>query len=184
MNPIDDILRLLAEHGGSQYGGERVTQLEHALQCASLAEQAKAPAATIVACLLHDLGHLLDQHARGAAERGVDRRHEDIAAGHLSRWFDQAVTEPIRGHVDAKRWLVARETGYFETLSPASVTSLRVQGGPFSPEEAERFGAKPFAGEAIRLRRWDDEAKVQGAATPPLQHFRSYLEACLRPTAG
>ena len=179
-NPIDTILDLLDRHGGRQYGGEAVTQLEHALQCASLAERAGASAATISACLMHDLGHLLDQHARGAAERGVDRHHEDIAAGHLSRWFGEAVTQPIRGHVDAKRWLVACEKGYYETLSEASVTSLKVQGGAFSADEAKAFLDRPYANEAIQLRRWDDEAKVKDAKTPPLEHFRGYLTASLK----
>jgi phosphonate degradation associated HDIG domain protein len=178
--PIDDILGLLERLGGSQYAGEPVSQLEHALQCATLAEAAGAPAPTIAACLMHDLGHLLDQHAEGAAGRGIDRRHETIAAGHLSRWFGEAVTAPIRGHVDAKRWLVACEKGYLESLSPASVESLGVQGGPFSTQEAAAFLRQPYAAEAILVRRWDDEAKVAGKPTPSLAHFRGYLDATLK----
>src|SRR5258708_40113713 len=115
MSPVGEILLRLAQHGGSEYGGEPVTQLEHALQCASLAEKAGAAAPTIAACLMHDLGHLLDQHAKGAAARGIARHHEDIAAGHLSRWFGEAVTAPIRRHVDAQRWLGASEKSFFPT---------------------------------------------------------------------
>ena len=87
-----------------------------------------------------------------------------------------AVLEPIRLHVDAKRYLCTMEPGYWETLSPASQHSLVLQGGPFTPKEAMQFAAQPFAQEAIRLRRYDDHAKVPGLVTQPLRYYMAGLE--------
>lgn len=175
-----EILHMLAARGGAMYGNEAVTQLAHGVQCALLAEQDGANPATITAALLHDYGHLLLQDDAEAADRGEDLRHEDIAADELSQWFGPDVTEPIRLHVDAKRFLCASDPEYFATLSPASVTSLKVQGGPFTGREAEYFLSRPFAGEAVKLRRWDDLAKDPEMRTPPIQHFRDYVEASLK----
>ncbi len=180
MSIVDDLLALYAAKGRAQYGGEPVSQLEHALQSAALAEAERASDTLIAAALLHDAGHLVDRHADGAAEAGVDRQHEDIAAGYLSRWFIPEVIEPIRRHVAAKRCLVTTERGYFETLSEASVLSLTLQGGAFSAEEARLFLALPGVDDALRLRKWDDLAKVPGAKTPDLAHYRRHLESGLR----
>jgi phosphonate degradation associated HDIG domain protein len=175
MPDIDRLIALLAEKGGAQYGGEAVSQREHALQTAWLAEEAGASASLIAAALLHDLGHLLHRFGENPAERGVDDRHEAIAGKQLRTLFGAAVAEPVRLHVDAKRWLCATEPGYAAMLSPASVRSLALQGGPFAAAEADPFIAGPFAADAVRLRRWDDEAKIAGLETPPLAHFRRYL---------
>lgn len=172
---IDRLLGLFAEHGEAQY--ETVSQRAHALQCARLAEQEGAPPELITAALLHDIGHLLHKDGEAAALRGIDAKHELIAQKHLRRWFGPAVAEPVHLHVDAKRWLCANEPGYYSDLSPASQRSLALQGGTFTPEEAAAFGARPYAEDAIRLRRWDDLAKVPGLTTPPLEHFRQYIEA-------
>jgi len=179
MNPIDEVFERFDRHGGDVYGGERVRQLEHALQCAALAEDEGAPATLIAASLLHDIGHLIHDLGERPAARGIDDRHELLGRQWLARWFGEAVTEPVRLHVNAKRYLTATDPEYFATLSAASTRSLELQGGPFSPELAAGFIGLPFAREAVRLRRWDDEAKVPGKTTPDLAHFRRYLEASL-----
>ncbi|MBU2288264.1 MAG: HD domain-containing protein [Gammaproteobacteria bacterium] len=172
---IEDIVHLLGTVGQRQYGREAVSQLEHALQCAQLAEAHGEAGETVVAALLHDLGHLLvaaserDSSADSIAER--DDLHQFIALPFLRELFPPAVLEPMRLHVDAKRYLCATESGYWDTLSPASKRSLELQGGVYSPAEAQRFIAQPFAEEAVRLRRYDDAAKVPHWATPRLSHF-------------
>jgi phosphonate degradation associated HDIG domain protein len=179
MNPVDLVLERFARHGANNYGGERVLQLEHALQCAALAEAEGADAALITASLLHDIGHLIHDLGDSAAARGIDDRHELLGREWLSRWFGEAVTEPVRLHVNAKRYLTATDPGYFATLSAGSVRSLDLQGGPFTAQCAEGFIGLPFARDAVRLRRWDEGAKVAGKSTPDLLYFRRYLEASL-----
>lgn len=179
MSTSDDLIGMLALKGSAMYGNEAVTQLAHALQCAWLAERSGSPATTVAACLLHDIGHMVLDDDAEAAEDGIDLQHERIGADYLSQWFGAAVTQPVRLHVAAKRYLCTTERTYFGTLSPASVTSLNVQGGPFNPREAEHFAAQPFVSEAIKLRRWDDHAKNPEIETPPIAHFRAFLEASL-----
>ncbi|MCW8175880.1 phosphonate degradation HD-domain oxygenase [Verminephrobacter aporrectodeae] len=170
---VDDIGRLLATQGGEQYGREAVSQLAHALQCAQLAEQAGETPQTVVAALLHDLGHLLAPGGDGA---GQDDLHQYMVIPFLRALLPDAVLEPIRLHVDAKRHLCATEPGYWETLSLASQHSLTLQGGFFTPSEAAHFAALPFSAEALRLRRYDDHAKQPGLATPPLAYYLALLE--------
>jgi [1-hydroxy-2-(trimethylamino)ethyl]phosphonate dioxygenase len=179
MNPVDEIFELFEQRGGADYGGEWVSQLEHALQCAALAEEAGADAALISAALLHDIGHLVHELGREPATRGIDDRHELRGREWLSRRFGEDVTEPVRQHVNAKRYLTATDPGYFATLSPSSMRSLALQGGPFSAEHAAGFFSLPHAPAAVRLRRWDEGAKIPGKPTPGLEHFRPYLEASL-----
>ena len=179
MNPIDQVFERFDRHGGDDYGGERVRQLEHALQCAALAEEEGAPATLIAASLLHDIGHLIHDLGERPDARGIDDRHELLGRRWLARWFGEAVTEPVRLHVNAKRYLTATDPEYFATLSAASTRSLQLQGGPFSPELAAGFIGLPYAREAVLLRRWDEDAKVPGKPTPDLAHFRPYLEASL-----
>jgi len=179
MTAIDEISSLFLGGGGRLYGGEAVTQLAHALQCAAAAESENAAPALITAALLHDVGHLVHQLGRRPPGRGVDDRHEAAGAAFLERWFVPAVSEPARLHVDAKRYLCAVEPGYFGTLSKASVRSLDLQGGVFSAKDAAAFIRRPHAEDAVRVRRWDEAAKVTGLATPDLAHFCSYMGACL-----
>jgi [1-hydroxy-2-(trimethylamino)ethyl]phosphonate dioxygenase len=179
MNPIDRVFGCFDRHGSEDYGTDRVKQLEHALQCAALAEAEGAEATLITAALLHDIGHLIHDLGDSPAARGIDDRHEALGREWLAQWFGEAVTEPVRLHVPAKRYLTATDAGYFATLSPGSVRSLELQGGPFSPEGAADFIGQPFASEAVRLRRWDEAAKVPGKVTPDLAHFGRYLEASL-----
>lgn len=182
---VDELLSVLAEAGAERYGDERISQLQHALQSAALAEADNAPPALIAAALLHDVGHLVDRHAERAARKGIDRRHETIGSGYLASWFPPEVSEPVRLHVAAKRYLCAVDKAYAAGLSPASVRSLELQGGPFTAPEAEAFLRLPYAADAVALRRWDDLAKRVSAVTPPLEHYRACLETCLRPkTAG
>lgn len=179
--PVDTVLALLAREGGDQYGGEAITQREHALQAATLAREAGAPDALVAAALLHDVGHLIHRLGEDHAKRGIDDRHEALGAKWLARWFEPAVTEPIRWHVEAKRYLCAAEPGYFARLSEESVRSLALQGGVMDGAQAAAFAARPEAQDAVRVRRWDEEAKIVGWRTPGLDDFRPQLETCLRP---
>lgn len=182
MSPVDRIFETLETAGKARYGMEAINQLEHALQCAKLAEDEGADAALITAALLHDIGHLIHK-LDDAAAQGIDDRHEALGEKLVRRWFREEVVRPVALHVDAKRYLCAVERPYFDHLSPASVRSLELQGGPFASDEAEEFIVRAGAPEAVRLRRWDDDAKVKDLPTPPLSHFRPYVEACLRAEA-
>ena len=175
---IGDIIQLFETRGGDQYGGEAVSQIEHALQCAWLAEKARATPALVTAALLHDLGHLLHALGEEPAAGGIDDVHQFIAIPFLRRVFPEEVLAPIRLHVDAKRYLCAVEAGYWEALSPASKRSLELQGGIYTPAEAQSFMDQAFAQEDVQLRRWDDLAKTPGLATPDLAHFVSAMRAC------
>ena len=179
MTAFDEISELFEGARGRLYGGEQVTQLAHALQCAAAAEREGAPASLVVAALLHDVGHLVHDLGPRPAARGIDDRHEEGGAEWLRRRFVSAVSEPVRLHVAAKRYLCAVEPGYFGTLSPASVRSLALQGGRYDVAGAADFNAQPHAEDAVRLRRWDEAAKEAGLETPDLAHFRPHIEACL-----
>ena len=176
MSVVDDLSELFAQRGDSLYGGEAVTQREHALQAAWLAEKAGADAALIAAALLHDVGHLLHDLPDDATDDGIDDRHEELGERWLSRHFGPAVTEPVRLHVAAKRYLCAVEAEYFSELSPTSVQSLQLQGGPFSSDEVAEFERSPFFREAVELRRWDDDAKIVGLQTPDVDFFLEYVK--------
>jgi phosphonate degradation associated HDIG domain protein len=178
-NIIDVIFDEFRKHGDAVYLGEPVTLAEHMLQTAHAAEQDGADLWLVAAALLHDYGHLIHDLPEDSAEHGVDTRHETVGAEYLSRHFMPAAVEPGRLHVAAKRYLCAVDPAYFSALSPASVLSLELQGGPLNPEEVRAFEALPFAQEAARLRRYDDQGKVPGAVTPGLEHYRRYLEAAL-----
>jgi phosphonate degradation associated HDIG domain protein len=173
-HPIDRIFARYAEFGSEPYG-ELVSQRDHMLQCAHLAALDQAPPALVAAALLHDYGHLIADTGEAAERDGVDARHEHRGAAELGEWFGLAVVQPIALHVAAKRYLCAVEPGYLEALSPASALSLRLQGGPFTPEQVRAFAALPAAEAAIRLRRWDDIGKRLDWATPPLEAYRGLL---------
>jgi|SRR5579883_1101411 len=173
---IDRLAHLFATRGAGQYGGEPVSQSDHALQAALAAEQAGEPPDLIAAALLHDVGHLLHGHGEDCADRGIDDRHEELGVRFLRRAFGPGVTEPVRLHVPAKRYLTAVDPGYAARLSPASVQSLALQGGPMSAGECAGFEALPHAGAAVRLRRYDDQAKDPDLRPPGFDHFRRYLE--------
>lgn len=176
---IEDIERLFDERGAEQYSGEPVTQLEHALQTAALAEADGASDALVTAALLHDLGHLLHDLGATPTERGIDDVHQYRALPFLRGLFDEEVLGGIRLHVDAKRYLCATRTGYFEALSDDSKRSLALQGGIFDDAQAQAFMTQPGAEGAVRLRIWDDLAKTAGLATPPLAHFMERARRCV-----
>lgn len=173
---VERILPLFEARGDSRYGGEAVSQREHALQAAFFAEREKAAPSLIVAALLHDVGHLLHELPIDAPELGIDDRHEALAARWLAKHFASDVVEPVRLHVAAKRYLCAVDADYHRQLSPPSIKSLELQGGPMTAEEALEFETQPHFDAALRLRKWDDEAKIVGLMTPDVRHFMQYIE--------
>jgi [1-hydroxy-2-(trimethylamino)ethyl]phosphonate dioxygenase len=177
MKIVDDIMYLFERRGAVAYHGEAVSQTEHALQAAELAEREGAPDHLVVAALLHDVGHLLDGQDDDLASRGFDGRHEEVGYTWLAKYFSPSVTEPIRLHVAAKRYLCAVDPAYLADLSPASYTSLALQGGQMSMSERAEFEKNPLLKDAIWLRHWDDAAKVPGLKVPGLDHYRLRLEA-------
>jgi phosphonate degradation associated HDIG domain protein len=176
-DPIEFLIRLFKERGDTAYIGEPVSQTEHALQTASAAEKAGAGNALIAAALLHDVGHLLHELPEDCAASGIDDAHEVRGANWLAQHFAPEVAEPVRLHVPAKRFLCSTDPAYLGLLSDASLQSLQLQGGPFTPAEAAQFRGHPHAEAAVALRRFDEQAKVPGLPTPTLEHFRPYLEA-------
>ncbi len=178
---ITDLQRLFAVSGDSQYGREAVSQRQHALQSAALAEEAGANPSLIVAALLHDVGHLLHGLPDDAPEQGIDDQHETLAARWLARRFGPAVVEPVRLHVAAKRYLCAVEPGYRQSLSGPSELSLQLQGGPMSDDEVQQFQQLPSADAAVALRRWDDRAKDPACVTAPLTHYLTVIDQAERP---
>lgn len=173
---IPEICALFDTKGGRMYSGEPVTQLEHALQSATLAESSGADPALITASLLHDLGHLLNDQGETPTQRGIDDVHQYFALPFLRALFDDEVLEPIRLHVDAKRYLCATRPGYHDGLSTDSKRSLALQGGVYSATEAADFVERAGASRAVQLRLWDDAAKIAGLKTPPLAHFVAIME--------
>lgn len=176
MSFVDDVIDLWRTKGGSNYGSEPVTQLEHALQTATLAKRAGANDELIAAALLHDVGHLLHDLPDDAPESGIDDRHEIVGYNWLARHFGPGVSEPVRLHVAAKRFLCSTDPNYAAELSEPSRISLALQGGLMTPEEVEEFRSLAEAETATQLRRWDDEAKIVGWETPGLDDFRPHLE--------
>jgi gamma-butyrobetaine dioxygenase len=174
---VDEILALYLLRGAEHYD-EAVSQTSHAVQCALLAERAGATPALVAAALLHDIGHLVGRRRAG------DDRHEVVGARRLGRAFGPDVTGPIAGHVAAKRYLCAVDPLYRAWLSEGSERSLVLQGGPMSAEEVRRFEADGAGADAVRLRRWDDEAKDTGARVPPIDAYRDLLSAVLTPHGG
>ena len=176
---VDEIFARFRDAGDATYLGEPVTVSAHMLQSAACAAQDDAPPELVAAALLHDYGHLIHDLPENSAERGVDTRHEDVGFAFLECWFPPEVTEPVRLHVAAKRYLVAVDPDYRSTLSSASLLSLELQGGPMSELEAAEFAAGPHAAAACRLRRYDDAGKDPAAVTPPLESYRGLLASLL-----
>ena len=171
-----DVLSDLLASGAHVSYRERVTMLDHALQSAALAAADDAGDEMVLACLLHDLGHIL-----GPAGRWGLPGHAEVGARALQPLLSAAVVEPIRGHVAAKRYRVAVEPAYRDRLSLASQMSLAEQGGPLPADDAEAFASGAFAAEALRLRAYDDDGKVEGFIIPPLETYRGLITAALTP---
>jgi gamma-butyrobetaine dioxygenase len=170
MDGIEALELLFQGPGGRAYLGEAVSLATHMLQAGWLAERSGAADAVVAAALLHDVGHLV-----AATDADADARHEVTGAEWLAQWFPPGVTEPVRLHVAAKRYLCAMEPGYSGRLSPASVHTLALQGGPMSPDEVNEFQQLAHADAALAVRRWDEAAKNPNAPTPTFDHFRPLL---------
>ena len=184
MQVLDDLARLYDERGATRYEtnlATGVSQQQHALQCAALAVQAGAPDTLVAAALLHDLGHLLYEPASDGHAGGRDDVHQYMALSFLRPYFPLSLLEPIKLHVDAKRYLCHVDSNYWSALSVGSQSSLKRQGGPFDEKKAAAFIALPFAHDAVALRRWDDRAKDPGRAAPPFATYRGLLaRICIR----
>ncbi len=174
---VQDISHLFAYTGTQLYGGEAITQREHALQAAWLAEQGGADDAMVIACLLHDLGHMLFGQGNDDLARGNDDLHQMKILPFLRGLLPREVIDPIGMHVDAKRYLCRIDPQYFDALSDASRASLALQGGIMDAVAAERFAARPYAMHAAALRRYDDAAKVVGLQVPEYEYFLPRLVA-------
>lgn len=177
---LQDIADLFVRRGGEQYSGEPVTQLQHALQTAQLAAAAGADDALVTAALLHDLGHLLQDLGETPTLRGIDDVHQYAALPFLRGLFADAVLDPIKLHVDAKRYLCAVRAGYHDRLSEDSKRSLLLQGGVFDADAAQHFWQQPGAPAAVQVRVWDDQAKQPDMPTPALEHFLERARRCVR----
>jgi phosphonate degradation associated HDIG domain protein len=173
-------IRAAFERRGNENYGEGVSQLEHAIQCAAFAQRDKASDALIAAAYLHDIGHLLHDLPQDIADTGLDTQHESTGSAWLSQFFGPELTEPVRMHVAAKRYLAATEAGYFDLLSEASKLSLKLQGGVMTPEQTRAFEAEPFFADAVRLRRWDEEGKIENYQGPSPAHFEAIAARCLQ----
>jgi [1-hydroxy-2-(trimethylamino)ethyl]phosphonate dioxygenase len=173
-----ELLEIFVGRATRRYGLSDVNQLQHALQAAALAEADGASPATVLASLLHDVGHMIHRLGENPAARGIDDVHEALGADWLAERFGPEVSEPVRLHVAAKRYLCTVESDYFGKLAPDSVRSLALQGGLMSADELERFRANPQHEEAVRLRRYDEAAKDPRASTPGFDHFLRHVDAC------
>jgi len=173
---IINLFKIIEDIGSDkQYGNEKVSQFEHAIQCALLAKKNNENHFFITAALFHDIGHLINND-KEAIKKGIDKKHENSGSLFLSKFFPEDVTMLIKGHVPAKRYLVYCEKGYYDTLSIASRQSLDVQGGSFSADEANDFIKQPFMQDAVRLRKYDDLAKVKNLEIPNIHYFYKYVE--------
>lgn len=171
------ILDLFAQQGATEYMGEAVTMSQHMEQSAACAAADGASDSLVIAALLHDIGHFIGEHPIDALEKGIDNNHETVGADYLQAHFPDSVSEPVRLHVTAKRYLCATDPEYFGRLSAASVNSLNVQGGPMDDAEVRAFEANPHHRQAVKLRLYDDDGKVAGLTIKPVTDYRETLES-------
>jgi [1-hydroxy-2-(trimethylamino)ethyl]phosphonate dioxygenase len=176
MTLTDEIIRIYGKRGAEAYFGECVSVTEHGLQAAWFAQEEGAPANLVLAALLHDIGHLVDDVPDDFAQWTHDQHHERIGGAWLARRFGPEVSDPVRLHVSAKRYLCATEAAYFSNLSPASVRTLQLQGGAMPAAEAATFEQEPYFRDAVRVRRWDDRAKIADLKVPGLATYRALIE--------
>ena len=184
MSVADEIFSIFGSRGSVAYFGESVSTTEHCLQTAHCAQLEQAPASLIVAALLHDIGHLVVEVPDDIADWTSDAFHEKVGAEWLAQRFGPEVSEPVRLHVPAKRYLCATRLAYLAKLSPASVITLKLQGGVMSAAEVASFEAESFFKDAIRIREWDDRGKVEGSDTPDLVSYRAMIERCHHPAGA
>ncbi|HEX9509008.1 MAG TPA: HD domain-containing protein [Puia sp.] len=173
----DEIFELYENHGGAEYAGEKVSQLEHMVQAAQLAEEQGHDEEVILAAFLHDIGHI-SEAAKGDNEMdgfGI-KDHEEIGAEFLrEKGFSKKVARLVESHVEAKRYLTRRDPAYYAQLSDASKKTLEYQGGPMTEEEADAFEKYPLFDLIIKMRKWDEEAKIEHKPLPDLQHYRKMM---------
>ncbi len=183
MSIADEIIDLYARRGAQAYFGEEVSMSEHGLQAAYFAHAGGAADALCVAALLHDIGHLTEVVPDDISDWTKDAGHERSGSRWLSRHFGPEVSEPVRLHVAAKRYLCATEAAYFQQLSAASVSTLKLQGGPLSTEQIAAFESERYWREAVKVRRWDDQGKIPGLKTPGFEHYRELIERLAHATS-
>jgi len=176
MSVVEEIAALFERRGSGAYFGEPVSMTEHSLQAAHFAAKDGAPSWLRVAALLHDVGHLVVDVPDSIDDWTSDARHEETGADWLATRFDRRIAQVVLLHVPAKRYLCATNPRYFSRLSPASVHTLSLQGGPMSADEVRQFEAQPQFRDAIRVRLWDDRGKVAGLSTQPLAHYYPMIE--------
>ena len=176
---VEFLLDLFARRGAEAYMGEPVTMAQHMEQSAACAVADGASDELVIAALLHDVGHFVGDFPLDALENGIDNVHEEAGARFLAAYYSPAVTEPIRLHVPAKRYLCAVDEAYLQRLSAASVNSLMVQGGPMNDAEIEQFEANSYHRDAIQVRLYDDDGKVAGLDIRPISDYRDRLESLL-----
>jgi phosphonate degradation associated HDIG domain protein len=170
---LNEIFGLYERHGGDDYIGEPVSQLEHMAQSAGLARQEGYPDEVVLAAFFHDIGHLCA--SSGAAQMGGYGvlRHEQIGAAYLRQMgFSEKVARLVEYHVQAKRFLTGRYDVYYARLSDASKNTLKYQGGPMTPAEADAFERDPLFALSIRMREWDELAKEENVPVPDLAFLR------------
>jgi len=174
---VDEIINKY-QNNNSLYIGEKVTMTEHMIQTAMLAEENRSPASLICACLLHDYGHFIIEDPDHLVSKSLDGKHEDIGFNFLKNYFKPEVVEPIKLHVQAKRYL-CREKSYWNTLSEASKVSLKLQGGAMNDKEAKKFISFKFYDKAILLRIYDDEGKIPNTRMKKIEEYRNLIKSQL-----
>jgi phosphonate degradation associated HDIG domain protein len=180
MTIADEVFRIFGQRGAGAYFGEHISMTEHALQAAYFAREESAPAALVVAALLHDIGHLVEDVPDDLSDWKADAHHEEVGARWLERRLPPEVSGPVRLHVPAKRYLCATDPHYVAMLSHASLVTLQLQGGPMQSDELLQFETQRYSQDAIRLRRWDDQGKITGLKTPGLTEYRELIEELAR----
>lgn len=173
---VDFIGDIFRRRGADSYLGEQVTMSQHMLQGAFMAERAGAKDELIAAALLHDIGHYTSEFPEDALEKGVNNYHDSAGAAVLEPFFPKVVTDCVRHHVGAKRYLCATDPSYFDRLSAASVHSLNLQGGPMSDQEVSDFKKNPNLQDILQVRFWDEDGKDPDLETPPFEHYAPVLQ--------
>lgn len=173
---VDFLADIFARRGGEEYLGEPVTMAQHMLQAARCAEQAGQSEELIVAALLHDIGHFTSEFGTYSPDDTEDRHHEDAGGDVLAPFFPPRVVDCVRYHVAAKRYLCATRPEYFNKLSPASVHTLSLQGGPMDTEEVASFERNPHLKDIVKVRAYDEAGKRADMVTPPFAHYAPMVQ--------